>query len=647
MTDLLCIPQKRTSDIRLKDQLANAIESTSYQTASFFEAELNKIAYLRESISDTEPSKTKLRDLQEYLLCLDEICKKFPNDQIQFTWFNPLLQRSDGKSEYSLEFERLNIFYNLGSQYSISALEANDGSSQALKIMCLYFQYSAGCFQHIIRHLNDCEEPIFDLNGGHALVNIMLAQAQECFWFKAIQDCHKDSLIAKLAKQVSEYYDESLKFGRKSQLIRNDWCLHLESKVNYFRAVTYFRNGLSLGEKRNFGAQIKSLEMALEYLRKSALPSKAGFLVKIEDSLKEIQRDNDFIYLQTVPSSIDPVKPAPMVNAPPIEIFIPKGPTLIFKDLLPISVFDACTAYNERQEEYVKQYVVDPLLSLNKLLYENLPKFELSPNLKSVSERDWESFELSLNDLKFNGNNIEVQISEIDQILKQESETDFNSRLKYGTINWNPVPSADVNTVYYQKLEKVREYLSQGRKVDEETFSLFRTIDKKLITSPIKLPESNSPLVKQVGNVTRLREKYAKDVESKSAQHRILPRIISEYKKSGETEFEALFLDHLKFFDVDIRYVLHQREENKRLLDQLQSQGDDTSTKRLDPSTLYVEDLQYSLKLLEDVKRNLGDGANFYKSLRKSANKLLYEVQNFENTRRLERLSIESNLNAH
>ncbi|GCE98867.1 pH-response regulator protein palA/rim20 [Zygosaccharomyces mellis] len=645
MTDLLCIPQRQTKDVHLKDQLINVIESTSYQTASFFEDELNKIACLRESISDPEHSQTKLRDLQEYFLCLNEICKKIPNDQLRFTWFDPLLQKSDGKTEYSLEFEKLNVLYNIGSCYSILALASNNGSPQALKIMCFYFQYSAGCFQHIIRHLNGCEEPIFDLNSGHSLINIMLAQAQECFWFKAIQDGHKDSLIARLAEQVSEYYEESLKFGRKAQSIRSDWCLHLESKVNYFKAVTYFRHGLSLGEKRNFGAQIKSLDIALQYLRKSDLPSKADFLGKIEELLKEIQRDNDFIYLQVVPTHIDLVKPAPMVSALPVETFMPNEPILILKDLLPINVFDACTAYNERQEEYVRQYVIDPLLSLNKLLYENLPKFELPPNLKNISKNELDSYELSLNDLKFNSGNIGVQISEIDQILKQESEIDFNSRLKYGTRNWDLVPSSKLNTVFYQKLEKLKEYLSQGRKVDQETFSLFCIIDKKLITSPIKLPESNSPLVKQVGNVVRLREKYTRDVRSKSLEHRLLPRIITEYKRTGETEFEALFLDHLKYFDIDIKYLQHQKEENNRLLNQLQLQ-EDASIKRVDSSTLYLEDLLHSFKLLEDVKKNLGDGANFYKSLLKSTNGLLYEVQNFENTRRLERLSVESKLNS-
>lgn len=645
MTDLLCIPQKQTSDAHLKEHLSHAIELTSYQTAAFFETELNKIAHLRESVSDPEPSKAQLLDLQRYWIYLEEVAKKFPNDQIQFTWINPLLQNSE-RSESSLKYERLNVLYNIGSQYSILALEANDGSSQALKTMCLFFQYSAGCFQYIIRHLKDCEEPVFDLNSGHALVNMMLAQAQECFWFKAIQDGHKNSLIAKLAQQISEYYEESLKFGHKSKLIRDDWCLHLDSKVNYFRAVTYYRNGLWLGEKKEFGDQIKSLEIALGYLRKSDLQSKANFLVKIEESIKEVQRDNDFIYLQTVPSHIDSVKPANMVNSLPLETFFPNKPSSIFKDLLPIGVLDACSAFNDRQKQYVEQYMVDPLLSLNKLLCESLPKFELPPNLKTISPQELESYELSLNDLKFNSDNLETQFSEIEQILNQESKVDSDLRLKHGTINWDLEPSANVNGAYYQKLKKLRNYLDQGRKVDEETFSLFQIIDQKLITSPMQLPESNSPVVKLVTNVIRLREKYAKEVQAKSAEHRILSRVISEYKRTGGTEFEALFLEHLKFFDSDIKYIQSQRDENKRLVVQLQSQDDNTTTKRLDPYALYLEDLRYSLELLEDVKKNLDEGADFYQSLRKSTNESLYEAQNFANTRRTERLSLESKLNS-
>lgn len=647
MTDILCIPQKQTIDAHLKEHLAHAIELTSYQTASFFEAELNKIANLRSRISDPEPSQEKLQSLKQYWWCLHEIQKKFPEDQVEFTWFQPLSAKSKRQSAYSLRFEKLNILYNIGSLYSILALEANDGSTQALKTMCLYFQHSAGCFQEIITHLSDCREPVFDLNTGHALVYIMLSQAQECFWFKAIQDAHKNSLISRLAQQVVEYYKESLKYARKSELIREDWCSHLESKINYFMAVAYYRNGLFLEEKKYFGAATKSLELALAHLKKGNLKPNPKFMEKIEELLKEIQRDNDFIYLQSVPEHLDPVKPALMVKASPLDYFIDSTTKMpLFKDLLPIWVMDACSAFNERQEVYVKEYVVEPLLSLNKLLIQSVSKVDCPPDLKTITQEELESYELSLEDLKFNCKNIEAQLTEVEEILNEELESDAESRTKYGTISWTIPSSSSVNSAYSEKLQKLKDYLNQGRKVDMETFLLFQTVDKKLITSPIKLPESNSTLVRQVGTIIDLRGKHIKDTEIKSAEHRILPRIISEYKNTGKTSFEDLFLEHLKFFDSDINYVKSEKIKNKTVLEQLRSKDRNPALERLDPQFLYIEDLKHSMKLLEDIKRNLEEGTSFYHSLRKSTGELLSDVQNFEQSRSIEKQSLESKLNS-
>lgn len=644
MTDILCIPQKRTEDAHLREQLAHAIELTSYQTATFFEAELDKVATLRRSISNPEPSHAKLQNLKDYWSCLKVLQKKFPDDQVKFIWFQPLSPKAKGESSHSLIFEKLNILYNIGSLYSILALEANDGSAQALKTMCLYFQYSAGCFQHILNHSNDCKETVFDQYSGHALVYIMLSQAQECFWFKAIQDSHKNSLISKLAKQVAEFYEGALSFARKSKLIREDWCSHLESKINYFTAVTYYRNSLLLEEKKNFGAEIKSLEMALAFSKRCTMKSNPEFVSKIEETLKEVQRDNDFIYMQPIPEHLPPVKGAPMVKISPLTSFLGDKNSSIFKDLLPIKVMDACSAYNERQEAYVKQHVVEPLLSLNNLLNEGVSKFSQIPNLKTISKEELESYELSLNDLAFNSNNIGAQLTEIKKILEQESESDAELRVTYGTINWPLSPSTGVNNCYYEKLQKLEDYLMQGRKVDAETLTLFQSIDKSLITSPVKLPESNSPLVRQIESTIKSREKYAKEIEAKSAEHRVLPQIISEYKNSEKAEFENVYLEHLKHFDSDIEHVKEQKTENKVLLEKLRSKENTATCKRLEPAVLYIEDFRHSMKLLEDVKRNLGEGATFYDNLRKSASVLLYEVQNFERSRTSEKQNIKSKL---
>ena len=52
-----------------------------------------------------------------------------------------------------------------------------------------------------------------------AVKYLMLAQAQECFWQKAVVDGKKDSLIARLAAQVSDFYAQAGDYGVQSDVI--------------------------------------------------------------------------------------------------------------------------------------------------------------------------------------------------------------------------------------------------------------------------------------------------------------------------------------------------------------------------------------------------------------------------------------------
>lgn len=649
MTELLCIPFKQTLKLNLKEQLSRVIDVTSYQTSSSFDEDLTEISTVRDRICDSEVSETKLKDLKLYYTYLSELQRKFPDNEIEFTWFQTLSQKSYSCSQYSLKFEKLNVLYNIGSIFSLLALDANNGSSVALKKLCLYFQYSAGCFQYILNHVSDTKEPVFDENTGYALVNMMLAQAQECFWFKAIQDSHKDSLISRLAQQIVDYYDEALRYSKRSELIRGDWSKHLESKVNYFKAVTYYRNGVALGQKGSYGAMIRSLNFSVLYLNRSNLPSKQSFMTKVEEALKNAQRDNDFIYLQTVPSDVNLIKPAPMVLAIPITDFLevqPNSGHVLFKDLLPIDVVESCSGYNERQDEYIRQHIIEPLRALNKLLKDNIPKFEIPPDVRTIPEEEMAQYDLTFSDQKVNIDRIQALIVEIEGILKQEAETDAQLRNRYGTLKWVLAESSSLNKPYYEKLQKLKDYKNQGNSVDSETISLFELIDRNLITSPIKIPESNDPTIREICEAVKKRDLYIKELASKSSEHRILSRIITEYKKTGETNFESVFREHIKYFDVDLRYVQEQKTQNKSLLEKLKGHKIGPEVKRMEPFRLYIEELEYSLKLLEDVKRNVEEGSKFYQELMKSANLLLSEVHMFETARRESKRQLEENISS-
>ncbi|QLL32659.1 hypothetical protein HG536_0D01810 [Torulaspora globosa] len=649
MTELLCVPFKQTLAIDLQKELSNLIDSTTYQTSSFFADDISKISALREKACDSEVSETKLDNLKQYLNCLTDLKEKFPDNRIKFTWFQTLSQKSYTSSQYSIEFEKLNVLYNVAAVYSLLAMNANDGSLLALKKLCSYFQLSAGCFQYIVDHLQDTKEPVFDKFTGLTLVSMMLAQAQECFWFKAVQDDHKDSLISRLAEQTSQLYDEAFLYSKKSHLVRSDWNNHLKQKSAHFKAVALYRNALALGQNGNHGAMVRSLRMALEAIKNSNLPSRNEFVPKIEDALKNTERDNDFIYLQPVPSHIPPIKPALMVKPPSIEGVLNderSSDDKLFKALVPIHVIESCSAYSERQQAYVEEHVVRPLKALNKLLVDQLPKYELPSNLKTASKEELLHVELSLQDQRQNNSRIKGLLEEIRYCLEKESKTYDNLSARYGSINWTLPESSKLNSAFYEKLESLQKYLKQGQSVDDETTALFRSIDQDLITSDIKLPESNSAIVKECNQVIAERNDYSAKVLLKSSEYRILPKVISEYRKSGESDFEGLFREHLKHFDIDLAYVKEQSIKNQILSEKIQAEDSSKTVKRLESREIYIEDLRFSLQSLEDVKENIEEGANFYQTLMQSGHALLTEVEQFEASRTEQGRELEKRLTA-
>ena len=331
---------------------------------------------------------------------------------------------------------------------------------------------------------------------------------------------------------------------------------------------------------------------------------------------------------------------------------IKKDETL-FKDLIPIEVMEYCTAYNERQDEYVEQRVTNPLASLNKLLKESLTTFQIPQGLTKVSEAELSHYQASLNNLLINNKNVQVQLDNIEQILNEEAFTDNQLRLKHGTLNWTLPESSTTNTAYYEKLKKLRGYLDEGSAIDKQTNELFQSIDKNLIGSEIRLPESNDPLTNKIKMIIQERNDYIDRTRRKSSEYRILPKIITSYKKNGTVDFEPIFIGHLKYFDEDLRYVNSTKEENIKLIEEVnlskknnpgRSGIEPKKMVRIDPRELYIEDLRYSFKLLDEVKENLSAGTAFYENLITSTSNLYNEVQEYDTARRAEKARLDKSL---
>lgn len=222
-----------------------------------------------------------------------------------------------------------------------------------------------------------------------SLQHLLLAQAQECFWSKAVKDGFKDSIIAKLAAKVSDFYDQAADFGTKSDIISTEWIHHMTAKHHHFAAAAQYRASRECLEKQNYGEEVARLRDSVvcvnealkesRWINKVVLGDLNSLKLRVTEDLKRAEKDNDVIYLMPVPpkSELKVLGRAGMATARvPTEVSDPSS-TLgeqgifgqpLFARLVPYAVHIAVSIYGERKDRLVNSAIIDELEdSTNKL----------------------------------------------------------------------------------------------------------------------------------------------------------------------------------------------------------------------------------------------------------------------------------------
>lgn len=151
---------------------------------------------------------------------------------------------------------------------------------------------------------DDMDEPTLE-----SLMQLMLAQSQECFWMRAASERYKDATIAKLAARLSDLYNNAGEAAMKSEAISSAWIHHMSAKHHHFAGAAQYRASLDCLEKRKYGEEVARLMDALQCANEGLKESRGGYLSKavqedlnglksrIEEDLKRAEKDNDLIYL--------------------------------------------------------------------------------------------------------------------------------------------------------------------------------------------------------------------------------------------------------------------------------------------------------------------------------------------------------------
>ena len=212
----------------------------------------------------------------------------------------------------------------MASHESMKGSQLNRDSDENIRSVCKHYQLAAGIIQYIklniLPKITDIKTQAISmsLESLDMVEYLMLAQAQLCFYEKAIRDRKaggmKASIIAKLASQTAEYYNQANKLCSSlnlSRVLDPFWRNHTEYQQHLFEGASEYWMSIAVKDEAaarafGFGEEIARLRKAERIIAKlTNLPSNNNIdtLFKtIISSKLQAESDNKSIYMESIPS---------------------------------------------------------------------------------------------------------------------------------------------------------------------------------------------------------------------------------------------------------------------------------------------------------------------------------------------------------
>lgn len=221
------------------------------------------------------------------------------------------------------------------------------------------------------------------------LITLMLAQAQEVFVEKQMADGRKVGLLAKLASQAATLYMQAAE-GVQDNVSRGIfdrlWLLVTQVKASHLSSTAQYCQALADDDANSHGTAIARLQIAeregkdasrvanalpsspssasnlSSETRSSLLEMTSRHVANVQDKLTAFNKDNDFIYHQTIPteSSLAAIPKLAAAKAIPVsELYQGQdiqriiGPD-IFQKIVPMAVTESASLYDEEKAKLVR-----------------------------------------------------------------------------------------------------------------------------------------------------------------------------------------------------------------------------------------------------------------------------------------------------
>lgn len=630
--NLTCIPLRLVDPFPIKNVLSEIIKKDFFQPASKFSADLDRVQSVHDYISNAASKKDADLDnlesaLYEYYFLVAAIAGKFPDNVVSMTWYGTLgykPQRSECSTWKQLQGQ---IVHQLGSVHCHKAFQASQYSDEGMKVACAAFKKAAGCYEY----LRTLDLPMGDFDDATlmALRSLMLAQAQEVTWNKAISGANtKNTLIARLAIRVSDMYETTLEYAEKSDKIILDWINQFKVKKNHFLAAAHYRMSIVNQDSFEYGKLVAHLKCASQFCAEAAKYKRYVSAAVVEDflrlatvvndTLRTAERDNDLVYLKPVPSARDlpAIEGVTMVDVEvPAPLTEQSDSGKAFASLLPFSIIQVAQAFKERQEQFVANSLIEPVQALTRMLGrflterdlpasidtlqkpESLPDSIIQHSQEIISIGGTEIIEASMTEISKLAEQARDMVHACEERLHMDKYEDDLMREREGAERWTRPSSEVAGASLSARLDKMKSYLEQGHQSDQVIGDNYRSIQPMLGTYcgghaalkrsiPLSSHSNIGPglatlvvqlrdLLAEVDKLEKSRQRFMSSMEVKSRDHGILSTVISEYKKDPKSfqtdgvvdpmKFEAVYERHIREFGPDLKYVEQLKEQQASL----------------------------------------------------------------------------------
>lgn len=354
----------------------------------------------------------------------------------------------------------------------------------------------------------------------------MLAQGQEVFLEKQVLDGKKVGLLAKLASQAAYLYSQAVE-GIQENVTKGIfdklWSQVAQIKTYHMSSLAQYFQALADHGANSYGVAIARLQIAENHGKDagrfayafpsttspgSNLSSETGaslsdmtkrHVANVQEKLTSFNKDNDFIYHQTVPTeaSLTAIHKLPAAKAIPVsELYQGQdiqriiGPD-IFQKIVPMSVTESASLYDEEKAKLVRAEA-ENVETANGEMAASLDYLKLPASLNVLKGgmeqatpvdnkfRLWceevaghDPFEEAFEHLQSKKSEILSNLERATKQLDMEESVCEKMRSKYGG-DWTQQPSSRLTSTLRSDIRSYRGAIDEASRSDSRLFATAR-----------------------------------------------------------------------------------------------------------------------------------------------------------------------------